>query len=209
MGKLIFILIFWIALLSACTSPNQLQSTQSVQVSASPSMTITYTPKSVSTATSTSRPVDTAMPPAPTPTDTITPSSALPPAGVFVIKFYPPLVLDYSTELWLDKSEYDNTQMMVNYLQNKELKTCNIGPMGASGYYPENMKDITLGNIHYQVILDQKTTDGNAVSVYFADIQNEAGIPHFSVQSSTAEAKRCGAAAEAVLATLRQADQSK
>lgn len=173
-------------------------------------MTITFTPKPKSTATA-SRPTDTAAPPSPTFTDTITPSPTLPPAGVFAIKFYPPLVLDYPTELWLDKSEYDNPQMMVNYLQNKELKTCTIGPMGASGYYPENMKDITLGNIHYQVLLDQKTTDGKAVSYYFANIavENEGGIPHFAVLSSQTEAKKCKAAAEEVFATLSQADQSK
>jgi hypothetical protein len=173
-------------------------------------MTITSTLKPISTAT-TSRPTDTAAPPSPTPTDTVTPSPTLPPAGIFAIKFYPPLVLDYPTEQWIDKSEYDNTQRMVNYLHYRELKTCTIGPRGASGFYPENMDEITLGNIRYQVLLDQKTTDGNAISFYFANIEvkNEGGIPHFDVSSSLAEAEKCRTAAEEVLATLRRADQPK
>ncbi len=94
--------------------------------------------------------------------------------------------------------------MMINYLQNRELKTCIIRPMGASGFYPDNMEEMTLGNIRYQVLLDQKTTDGNAVSYYFANIKNEGGV--FAVLSSQTEAKKCRAAAEEVLATLRRAD---
>jgi hypothetical protein len=137
----------------------------------------------------------------------------LPPAGVFAIKFYPPLVLDYPADQWVDKSEYDNTEMMVNYLQNQELKTCAIGPMGPSGFYPESMKDVTLGNIDYQVLLDQNTTSGDTISYYFAiststgSIENDVGIAIFDVQSTPAEAKNCRAAAEKVLATLRRADQ--
>lgn len=147
-----------------------------------------------------------------TPTETITPSPTLPPAGVFAIKFYPPLVLDYPTDQWVDKSEYENTEMMVNYLQNQELKTCTIGPMGASGFYPENMEETTLGGIQYQYVQDQTSSTGNVNSYYFAlsslngNIESEAGIPHFYVQSSPTDAEKCKTAAEEVLATLRRAD---
>jgi hypothetical protein len=214
MKKWIYPLLFWMALSSACSSPNPSQSTPSIQASPLPSMTIMSTPKPISTATA-SLPTDTAALPSPISTDTSTPSPTHPPAGIFAVNFYPPLVLDYPTEQWLDKSEYDNTQMMVNYLQNKELKTCTIGPMGPSGFYPENMQDVTLGNITYQRLLDQKTNTGNLVSYYFAlsssvgSIENEVGIAHFDVQSSPAEAKECRVASEEVLTTLRRTDQPK
>ncbi len=149
------------------------------------------------------------------PTDTVMPSPTPPPAGTFVIKFYPPLVLDYPTDQWIDKSEYNNTEIMINYLQNIELTTCTITPMGASGFYPENMNEIILGNIRYQILPDQKITAGNMASYYFAissskgSIKGGAGIPHFVVQSSPLEGEKCRIAAEKVLATLRRPDQSK
>ena len=141
------------------------------------------------------------------------PSPTRPPTGTFSIIFYPPLVLNYPADLWIDKSEYDNTERMVNYLQNKDLKTCAIFPIGPSGFYPDNMKEITLGDIHYQILLNQTTTNGNAISYYFAisapkgSIESEAGIPHFDVQSSPKEATQCKEEAEIILATLHRADQ--
>jgi hypothetical protein len=160
-------------------------------------------------------PTGTAAPPSPTSTETSTPSPTPPPAGVFAIKFNPPLVLDYSTDQWIDKTEYVNTEKMVNTLQYRELESCSIGPMGPSGFYPDKMKEVRLGSIDYQILPDQKTTGGNAVSYYFAlrtsngSIENDVGIAHFSVQSSPAESKQCRAAAEEVLGTLRRATQPK
>lgn len=206
MKKLIFPLLFCIALFSACSSPNRLQPTLSVQFSPSPPMTKTSIPEP------TFIPTDTAVLPSPTPTETITPSPTFPPAGIFAIKFYPPLVLDYPANQWVDKSEYNNTEMMVNYLQNQDLKTCTIGTMGPSEFYPDSMKDVTLGNIGYQVLLDQNTTSGDTISYYFAiststgSIENDVGIAIFDVQSTPAEAKKCRVAAEDVLATLHRSD---
>lgn len=206
MKKLIYPLLFCIALFSACSSPNQLQPTLSVQFSPSPPMTKTSTPEP------TFIPTDTAALPSPTPTETITPSPTFPPAGIFAIKFYPPLVLDYPTDQWVDKSEYNNLQMMVNFLQNRELESCVIGPMGPSGFWPESTIDKRLGSIDYQAQLDQKTDTGDWISYYFAIsapagiIDNEIGTAHFFVKSNPAEAKKCRVAAEDVLATLHRSD---
>jgi hypothetical protein len=149
-------------------------------------------------------------PPPPTPT----PGPTTPPAGTFAIKFYPPLVLDYPTDQWIDKSEYDNTQMMINFLQNSELMTCTINPMGPSGFYPDNMQEINLGGIRYQILLNQHLTNGTVANYYFAFItykgigEHLPGLPHFAVQSSPTEAEKCRTAAEEVLATLQSPDQS-
>jgi hypothetical protein len=124
-------------------------------------------------------------------------------------------VLDYQPDQWIDTSEYGNAGMVLNYLQNKALKTCTIGTRGASGWYPDGMEEIILGTIHYQALLDQKISPGEVITVYFAEnapkgsIENEVGIPIFEVKSNTTEAKKCRAAAEEVLATLRRADQPK
>jgi hypothetical protein len=147
-------------------------------------------------------------PPPPTPT----PGPTTPPAGTFAIKFYPPLVLDYPTDQWIDKSEYDNTQMMINFLQNSELMTCTINPMGPSGFYPDNMQEINLGGIRYQILLNQHLTNGTVANYYFAFItykgigEHLPGLPHFAVQSSPTEADKCRTTAEEVLATLHSPD---
>jgi hypothetical protein len=104
---------------------------------------------------------------------------------------------------------------MVNYLQNKELKTCTTSPMGPSGFWPERIIDLKLGRIDYQVQLDQKTETGDWISYYFAIsapagiIDNETGTAHFFVKSTPAEAKKCRVASEEVLATLHRINQTK
>ena len=112
----------------------------------------------------------------------------------------------------MDKSEYGNTKMMINFLQHSVLESCTIGPMGPSGFWPEDMSDKKLGSITYQVQYDQITSTGESVSYYFAisstgaRIDNDTGIAHFSVISNPSQAEGCKAAAEDVLATLRRAD---
>jgi hypothetical protein len=168
-----------------------------------PGIDTPYIPKSTPTTTPT--------PPA----NTIIPSATNPPVGIFAIEFYPPLVFDYQTDQWIDKSDYGNKEEIINYLQNIDVKTCTINPMGASGFYPENMKKIYLGSIRYQILLNQSLTTGNVVNYYFAlsssigSIESQAGVPHFAVQSSSIESEKCIIAAEKVLATLHSPDQSK
>lgn len=212
MKRLIYLsLLIGIALFTACSSRNRPQPTSSAQVDPSPTSAAASTPTPDSTAAA-PRPTGTAAPPSPAPTETVTPQPTLPPTGVFAIKFYPPLVLEYPPEQWLDQSEYHNTQRMVNYLQHKALESCTINPMGPSGFWPEDMVDLRLGSIDYQVQLDQKLTTGEWVSYYFAIsapgiIDDEIGVPVFSVVSAPADAEKCRAAAEAVLATLAPASR--
>jgi len=45
----------------------------------------------------------------------------------FELYFYRPLVVDYDPAVWEDRSEPDNKEMMVNYLQHRERESCTIG----------------------------------------------------------------------------------
>lgn len=212
MMKLITLIIACMNLITACASPNlENPSPPAVQPSPAPSITfaITHTPTFTQSATRSPSTVTPTLSPA----DTSTPGPTLPPAGIFADKFYPPLVLEYATDLWIDRSEYDNPRMMVNILQHRELKRCEIGTMGPSGFWPEITIDMKLGSVNYQVQLDQKTEAGEWISYYFAIsapagiIDNDTGTAHFYVKSSPAEAKQCRPAAEAVFGTLRRADR--
>lgn len=165
------------------------------------------TPEITETATRTPRPSATTRP-----TRTATVQPTLPPEGTFSLKIYPPLILTYDSQLWADRSQYDNSEMMVNYLQHRRFRTCLLAPLGPSGYFPEHMDEKVIGDITYQVALDQKLSTGELSSNYFAlssaagNIQygHNDGIAVFSVSSSAEEAADCRAAAEEVLATLRR-----
>jgi hypothetical protein len=165
------------------------------------------TPEIAETATRTPRPSATARP-----TRTATVQPTLPPEGIFSLKIYPLLILTYDSQLWADHSQSDDSEKMVNYLQHRRFSTCLLAPLGPSGYFPENMDEKVIGDITCQVALDQKLTNGELASHYFAlssaagNIQygHNDGIAVFSVTSSAEEAADCRAAAEEVLATLRR-----
>jgi len=196
MKHLTFLLFVCLFIFSACTPADQQIDASSSQPSHLPA-----------TASASPIPADPTI--TPRPTKTITPNPTQPPEGIFAIKIYPLLVLDYDPLLWDDLSEYSNTEWMINFLQHRELDTCRIGPMGPSGFWPEDMAEKKLGNIDYQVKYDQVDSTGGRASFYFAmdaiggRIENEFGIPHFAVMYDPSQAEGCKAAAEDVLATLR------
>lgn len=199
MKHLTFLFLVLLFISSACAPARKPVVTPSIQVSQS-------------TAIATSSPTLADPTITPRPTNTISLSPTHPPVGIFPVEFYPPLVLDYGPGQWVDKSEYGNTKMMNNFLQHSVLESCTIGPMGPSGFWPEDMTDKKLGSITYQVQYDQVTSTGESVSYYFAisapgaGIDNDTGIAHFAVISNPSQADGCKAAAEDVLATLRRAD---
>lgn len=133
----------------------------------------------------------------------------------FDLYFYRPLVVDYDPAVWEDRSEPDNKEMMVNYLQHRELASCTIGARGASGFYPENTQDVTLGDITYQVYV-QEIASGAVVQDYFFksaptdtfdEVLNTMGIPILEVQYQPSEEQDCLAAAEEVFATLHPSER--
>lgn len=126
-----------------------------------------------------------------------------------MLKFYPPLVMDFDLERWSDPSQYENTEQMVNFLQHKTLETCTISVRGPSGFYPDNMKTVRLGTIDYQVFTGDRLFSGKVMSDYFfagstgEPVESEAGIPILDVSAVPAEMDECAADAEEVLANLR------
>lgn len=153
---------------------------------------------------------------APRPTPTV---QATAPVDVstaeFELYFYRPLVVDYDPAIWSDMSEPDNREMMVNYLQHREIESCTIGVRGPSGFYPENMQDVILGDITYQ-LNEQKLAGGAVIRDYFFkskptdaldDVHNTIGIPILQVQYQPSEGQDCQAAAEVVFATLHPSER--
>jgi hypothetical protein len=129
------------------------------------------------------------------------------PAGVFVLKFYPPLVLDYDITLWTDESQYENQAKTINYLQAKNLETCTIGPIGPSGFYPFPDEIVQLNGVNYQVKTLERPRVGFVSTYYFEDnsltgYDYDIGIIVLEVQASPDEWSQCKNQAEIVLATL-------
>ena len=157
-----------------------------------PQITSTYTPKATITRI-------------PSKTPTVTPTPV--PTGVFALKFYPPLILNYDPILWDDKSEYTNLEMMINYLQSRELDTCQIGVAGPSGNFPPQYEVITYGNVRYLV---SKTEDIVNKLTYGLFIEDQSlveydytdGLPVLNVIANPEEWLACMDRAEKVLASL-------
>ena len=134
--------------------------------------------------------------------------------GLFQLSIYPPLFMDYDPSIWLDKSDLVYRAELVNYLQNQKLESCTISVQGASGFYPENMPEITLGNITYQVYERENAEIGQVIKTFFAkssikgDVSSTAGMAILAVQASPSEAQQCFETAEIVLGTLHAYGQS-
>lgn len=133
----------------------------------------------------------------------------------FELYFYRPLVVDYDPIIWKDLSQPESKEKMVNSLQHRELASCIIGVRGPSGFYPENMQDMILGDITYQ-LNEQELAGGAVVRDYFFkskptdafdEVLNTIGIPILQIQYQPSEGQDCLAAAEGVFATLRPSDR--
>ena len=143
-----------------------------------------------------------------TATATISPSPTPVPEGIFALKFYPPTAMRYDPQTWRDRSEYDNSAMMVNHLQARNLKTCTIGPMGPSGFFPLPDKTIQLGENSFGVTLldPAETADPQkqtAVYINSGLLADYAIV--LAVTADQAQWAACQPLAEEVLATLHLA----
>ncbi|MCL4560963.1 MAG: hypothetical protein M1281_10150 [Chloroflexi bacterium] len=139
-------------------------------------------------------------------TPTSKPASALTP-GVFALQYYPPLVMEYDPNLWLDKSEPDNPSMYVNFLQFKKLASCTIGVSLPSGMNPMPFETVRLGDVVYDVYTFPHADTGTITNVYYANhavpgADYSIGIPMPMIESNLSEWDECKALGEQVLATL-------
>lgn len=131
------------------------------------------------------------------------------PLGIFALKFYPPLIVNYDPSEWKDESRYTDFKFMENFLQSRRLSTCIIGVQGPTGFYgpqPEFVPAL-LGDIRYSVIFWGETTP-SVISAWYIEDQSlvdydyVAGLPILAVQASVSEWDACKAQAEKVLSTL-------
>jgi hypothetical protein len=133
------------------------------------------------------------------------------PLGVFALKFYPPLIMEYDTSEWKDESRYEDTRFMANYLQTRKLETsCILGVQGPTDFNgtPPVFVPVQLGDISYSVIFWGDTQPGDKSAWY---IENQSligydyspGLPILTVQASPSDWDRCKVLAEKVLSTLR------
>jgi hypothetical protein len=170
--------------------------------------TTTITP----TATKTSKPTHT-LRPSVTQTITVTPV----PPGVFVLFFYVPLVMNYDPSIWVDKSNYtewgENQKpiegiIIENYLQALNLKLCQIGMVGPSGFFPSPEKIIRLGNVRFQFSTLENNEFGVKIGHYIEDQSlanynyDRYGLPVMQITAKPSEWEECRALGEEVLATL-------
>lgn len=104
---------------------------------------------------------------------------------------------------------------MVNSLQHREPAICIIGVRDPIGFYPENMQDVILSDITYQ-LNEQELAGGAVVRDYFFkskptdafdEVLNIIGILILQIQYQPSEGQNCLAAAEGVFATLRPSDR--
>ena len=133
------------------------------------------------------------------------------PPGVFALKFYPPLILEYDTSEWIDESRYEDTRFMGNYLQTKKMETsCIVGVQGPTDFNgtPPVFVPVKLGDVSYSVIFWENTQPGYKTAWYIEDqsltgYDYSPGLPILFVQASLSDWDQCKALAEKVLSTLR------
>ena len=142
--------------------------------------------------------------PAPTTTTSV-------PPGIFALKFYPPLIMEYDTSEWIDESRYEDTRFMANYLQTRKLETsCILGVQGPTDFNgtPPVFVPMQLGDIRYSAIFWGDTQQGDISAWYIEDksltgYDYSPGLPILVVQASSSDWDRCKVLAEKVLSTLR------
>ncbi len=133
------------------------------------------------------------------------------PPGIFALKFYPPLILQYDTSEWKDESRYTDTRFLGNYLLASKLQTtCILGVQGPTDFNgtPPVFVPMQLGAVSYSVIFWGDTQQGD-ISAWYIENQSltgydySPGLPILVIQASLSEWERCKALAEKVLSTLR------
>jgi hypothetical protein len=121
--------------------------------------------------------------------------------------------MDFDLDLWLDESEYAQTEFSRNQLRSKVLSTCLIGIGGSSGFYPPADDLVRLGSVDYEVSSFEDEVPGEVVAYYFEEESlaefdyDREGLPAIQLRAMQSEWMECRRLAEPVLATLRVPDK--
>jgi hypothetical protein len=147
--------------------------------------------------------------PKPTITPRITPSPTPVPLGVFVLLIYSPMTMTYDAAEWKDESDYDEMNLMQNYLQAINLRSCKIGVQGPTAFDPSTHTSeiVSLGEVKYEVKTFEDEQTGSVTAFYIA--YEIGGLPLplntaiLVITASNDEWSECKTLGEVVLATLR------
>jgi hypothetical protein len=147
--------------------------------------------------------------PKPTITPRITPSPTPVPLGVFVLLIYSPMTMTYDAAEWKDESDYDEMNLMQNYLQSINLRSCKIGVQGPTAFDPSTHTSeiVSLGEVKYEVKTFEDEQTGSVTAFYIA--YEIGGLPLplntaiLVITASNDEWSECKTLGEVVLATLR------
>jgi hypothetical protein len=122
------------------------------------------------------------------------------PIGIFALKFYPPLIMNYDTSLW--------KSVTIGSLQALVLNECQLVEIGPSGNFPPDTEPVRLGDVEYLFSFSEISTPGMTSGLY---IENQSvdgydydlGLPVLMILASQSEWDQCRTLGEAVLSTLR------
>jgi len=203
-----FLLLFVVGLYSiqSCVPP----------VSSTPALA-NLTDPVTSTATDLSTPAKTPTPASPA---SLTLTPVLP--GNFVLFYYPLLIMNYDASIWEDRSNYTEWganlnpvpgALIQNYLQAVQFKSCQIGVIGPSGYFPPTEEVVELGDVRYQLSTSENQERGVRIAHYIEDHSltrynyDQYGLPVLEIAANPAEWNECKTLGEGVLSTLRSSTQ--
>jgi hypothetical protein len=147
--------------------------------------------------------------PEPTLTPRNTPSLTPVPLGVFALLIYSPMTMTYDAADWTDESDYDEMDLMQNYLQAIDLKSCKIGVQGPTEFDPStHTSEVeSLGDVKYEVKTFEDEQTCSVTTFYIAYEIGSLPIPLNTailvITAGNDEWSECKMLGEVVLATLR------
>ena len=128
-------------------------------------------------------------------------------SGEFRLLYYPPLVMNYNTSMWVDGTQPESGDpYQTNELRANGFSTCRIIVQGAMGIPPIEHQAIQLGNVQYnQYTIVTEAGDNMALFIENSSLSGynyEQGLPIPAVTSNPAEWDMCLKMGEEVISTL-------
>jgi hypothetical protein len=140
------------------------------------------------------------------------------PPNVFVLFFYPPLIMNYDPSIWGDRSNYQDWGLnfnpragviIKNYLQALQFEECHIGVVGPSGYFPVADEIVLLGKVRYQLTTSESPQSATKTGHYIEDQfltnydYDRYGLPVLEIGAALSKWDQCKKMGENILSTLR------
>lgn len=128
-------------------------------------------------------------------------------SGEFRLLYYPPLVMNYNTSMWVDNTQPESGDpYQTNELRANGFSTCRIIVQGAMGIPPVEHQSIQLGNVQYnQYTIVTEAGDNMALFIENSSLSGynyEQGLPIPAIASSPAEWDICMKMGQEVISTL-------